>query len=155
MSDSPEARAGAPPHEQGLSQEGHEQAVALIMSFCALDQVGRLYEINNKLVQRVLNDMLNTVAQLSDGQNSVSLTLSGYSFFLNHQLIRMDFTKYQKAQQLKAQQLKAQQQFKAQQRRLPPEQRRFSPRWRFSPWWRPAARTPARPPRPRRPATQA
>lgn len=100
MSSGSEARDVAPPDE-GLSPEGHEQAVSLIMSFRALEQVGKLYDMNNELVQRVLGDMLGTVQALGAEAEAVSLTLSGYSFFLNHQLIRMDFTKYQKAQQLR------------------------------------------------------
>ena len=91
---------------EGQEQEGFppavlEAAVGVIMSLCALDQVGRLYDLNNKLVRKVLDDLLSHVQVIGKGQEEVSLTCSGYSFFLNHQLIRMSFSHYQKAQQLK------------------------------------------------------
>lgn len=85
----------------GLPPEVLQAAVGMIMSLCALDQVGRLYDLNNKLVRKVLDDLLAHVLVIGKGQEEVSLTCSGYSFFLNHQLIRMDFSHYQKAQQLK------------------------------------------------------
>lgn len=87
--------------QEGLSHDDLEGSVGLIMSLCALDQVGRLYDLNNKLVRKVLEDLLVHLQVLAKGREEVSLTCSGYSFFLNHQLIRMDFSRYQKAQQLK------------------------------------------------------
>ncbi len=102
MSDAPRDQEQAVgPGGEDLSNERLEQAVGVIMGFCALDQVGRLYDMNNELVQRVLRDMHAKVEELGAGGDQVILTLSGYSFFLNHQLVRMDFSHYQKAQQLK------------------------------------------------------
>ncbi len=94
-------RVGELDEQEGLSTEDQECAIGIIMGLCALDQVGRLYDINNALVRKVLEDLQGHVQTLSRDREDVCLTNSGYSFFLNHQLVRLDFGHYQKALQLK------------------------------------------------------
>jgi len=92
------------PAESGdeLTPEQRKSAVSLILGFCALDQICRLYDINNAIVARVLKDMETRVHALTTGvEPQVALTAAGHSFFLNRHLIRIGFSEYKKAQALK------------------------------------------------------
>lgn len=85
-----------------LTPEQRKSAVSLILGFCALNQVCRLYDINNAIVAKVLHDMEAQVRTLTgSGEPHVSLTAAGHSFFLNRHLIRIGFSEYKKAQTLK------------------------------------------------------
>lgn len=82
--------------------EQQKLAVALIMNICALEQAGRLYELNNEAVQKVLRDLDQTNRKYVQGAGEgMILTMVGHSFFINRRLIRLDFNQYKKAQQLK------------------------------------------------------
>ena len=84
-----------------MPEEQREHAVACLLGFCALNQACRLYDMNNKVVRRVLEDMLTHVQALSSGLAPVTLTSAGHSFFLNRMLVRMGYSEFQKAHQLK------------------------------------------------------
>jgi HD-GYP domain-containing protein (c-di-GMP phosphodiesterase class II) len=83
--------------------EQQKLAVALIMNICALEQAGRLYELNNEAVQKVIKDLevTNTKFGQATGDGMI-LTAVGFSFFINRRLIRLDFNQYKKAQHLKS-----------------------------------------------------
>ena len=101
MSDQHRSAGEGQDQQDGLPIKDQEGAVGIIMSLCALDQVGRLYDLNNALVRKVLDELFAHVQTISGGREDVCLTCSSYSFFLNHQLVRLDFGHYQKALQLK------------------------------------------------------
>lgn len=94
--------AEVPGAGEELSAEQQQHAVSLILGFCALNQVCRLYDINNELVAKVLREMERKVRLLADsGEGAVSITAAGHSFFLNRHLVRIGFSEYKKAKQLK------------------------------------------------------
>ena len=84
-----------------MPEEQREHAVAGLLGFCALNQACRLYDMNNEVVRRVLEEMLSHVQALSGGLDPVTLTCAGHSFFLNRTLVRMGYSEFQKAHQLK------------------------------------------------------
>ena len=85
-----------------LTAEQSGQAVSLILGFCALNQACKLYEINNSLVGKILEEMQGKVRTLTSlGEGVVSITSAGHSFFLNRHLVRIGFSEYKKARQLK------------------------------------------------------
>ena len=87
--------------EDEVSEEDRKRAVALMHGFCALNQACRLYDMNNEVVKRVLEDMRTNIHELSKGKEPVYLTTAAHSFFLNRALVPMGYTEYQKAQKLK------------------------------------------------------
>ncbi len=84
-----------------ISAEDQKRAVSLTLNFCALNQACRLYDLNNDVVTKILEEMLGSVNHLTADGNPLYLTVAGHSFFLNRQLIHMDYTEYRGAQQLK------------------------------------------------------
>ena len=84
-----------------VSAEEQKLAVALTLNFCALNQACRLYDLNNDVVLKILEEMYRSIQALTEDGNPLYITVAGHSFFLNRQLIRMDYTEYRKAQQLK------------------------------------------------------
>ena len=84
-----------------ISPEDQKRAVTLTLNFCALYQASRLYDMNNDVMRKILDEMLRSVQALTTDGNPLYLTVAGHSFFLNRQLIHMDYTEYRKAQQLK------------------------------------------------------
>jgi len=83
--------------------EQQKLAVALIMNICALEQAGRLYDLNNEAVQKVLKDLDVTCTKFRKATSGgMILTAVGFSFFINRRLIRLDFNQYKKAQHLKS-----------------------------------------------------
>jgi HD-GYP domain-containing protein (c-di-GMP phosphodiesterase class II) len=83
--------------------EQQQLAVALIMNLSALEQAGRLYELNNEAVQKVIKDLELTNRKFGQacGEGMI-LTAVGFSFFINRRLIRLDFNQYKRAQHLKS-----------------------------------------------------
>lgn len=93
---------GAPNSADDLSPEEQKKAVALILGFCALNQACRLYDLNNAVVTKVLEEMMSNIKALSgDGGSPVYLTTASHSYFINRQLVRLDYSEYRKAQGLK------------------------------------------------------
>jgi len=84
-----------------IGGQARDHAVSVLLGFCALHQACRLYDMNNKVVRRVLEEMLEHVRELSGGRNPVTFTAAGHSFFLNRLLVRMGYSEFQKAHQLK------------------------------------------------------
>ena len=84
-----------------MPADRREHAISALLGFCALHQACRLYDMNNAVVRRVLEEMHQHVQVLSEGKDPVSLTAAGHSFFLNRMLVRMGYSEFQKAHQLK------------------------------------------------------
>jgi len=90
------------PSEERVGEVQQELAVELISLLCGLEQAGRLYEINNSMVRKLLDDMLATATKFVQAAGeAMVLTLVGYSVFINRRLVRLDFADYRRAQQLK------------------------------------------------------
>lgn len=95
-----EAHAFGAEEDQALQRQ-QELAVELIGHLCALAQAGRLYELNNDVVVKILAELhacTSAHARLT-GEGMV-LSLVGHSVFINRRLVRLDFNQYRKAQQL-------------------------------------------------------
>lgn len=78
-----------------------EAASGLILQLCSLDQAARLYSLDNSFVRRVLDELQQAASGLQRSTGgAVSLTMVGFSVFLNRRLVRLDFNQYRKAMQL-------------------------------------------------------
>lgn len=80
----------------------HEFATIFILRLGALEQATRLYDLNNSIVVKILNELVeaaNSFETLTG--ETLSISLAGYSFFANKRLIRMDYSSYKKAEILK------------------------------------------------------
>ena len=84
-----------------IGGQARDHAVSVLLGFCALNQACRLYDMNNKVVRRVLEEMLLHVREPSGGRDQVTLTAAGHSFFLNRLLVYLGYSEFQKAHQLK------------------------------------------------------
>jgi len=85
-----------------LAELQQELAVELIGHLCGLEQAGRLYELNNDMVRKLLEEILATVRRFVQASRvEMVLTMVGYSVFINRRLVRLDFADYRRAQQLK------------------------------------------------------
>jgi HD-GYP domain-containing protein (c-di-GMP phosphodiesterase class II) len=77
-------------------------AVELIGHLCALEQAGRLYDINNSMVQKVLQETLTTVHNFAQATGAgTELSIAGHSVFVNRHLVRPSFAEYRRAEQLR------------------------------------------------------
>jgi len=78
-------------------------AVELIGHLCALEQAGRLYDINNSMVQKVLQDTLGTVHNFARATGrGMQLSIAGHSVFINRHLMRPSFAEYRRAEHLRS-----------------------------------------------------
>lgn len=85
-----------------LSSLEHQLGSVLIVNLCSLEQALRLYDMNNAMVARVLGELLDIVQRFSRHvQEPLSLAMSQHTYFINRRLLRMTFTDYRKAQQLR------------------------------------------------------
>lgn len=92
------AGAGEPTERDPALQEA---ASGLILQLCALDQALRLYSLDNSFVRRVLDELLQAVSKIQRSTGgAVTMTMVGYSVFLNRRLVRLGFNQYRKALQL-------------------------------------------------------
>ena len=88
--------------EEQLAALQQQLAVELVGQLCGLEQAGRLYDINNDMVSKLIEEMLATVTRFARGSGEpMVLTLVGYSVFVNRRLVRLDFADYRRAQHLK------------------------------------------------------
>ena len=88
--------------EAQLSSLEHQLGCALIVNLCSLEQALRLYDMNNAMVGRVLDELLDIVHRFARHvEEPLSLAMSQHTFFINRRLLRMTFTDYRKAQQLR------------------------------------------------------
>lgn len=88
--------------EDEQEQQQHEHATLLISRMAALEQATRLYDLNNAAVVRIFEEIMATAKACHEQTGEVlHLRLSGFSFFVNRRLVRLDFNAYKKAELLK------------------------------------------------------
>ena len=77
-------------------------ATQVIVKLTAVEQAARIYDVNNAVVQAALAGILSAAQSFALATaEALELSLFGYTFFANRQLLRMDYGTYGKASLLR------------------------------------------------------